>query len=128
MECHSLIPGDENKSFNDIRLKDGQSRKFLTHPFVCMRVPLCFLNCANGTLLPLTVRNTSASMWIRLGKIFSFSSGELNPPNARDHCHTYGCRTRKSSRLTRRICEIASRSRQSAGLGGRKKREGNALE
>ena len=40
----------------------------------CSGNPLPFLNCANGTLLPLTVRSPSASMINLPGKIFTTTS------------------------------------------------------
>jgi hypothetical protein len=73
-----------------MQLKDGLGWQFLVHPFLFMPIPLGFLKCANGTLLPLTVRKSSASMGIQQGKIFSYCSGESDSPNAWDHCHTYG--------------------------------------
>jgi hypothetical protein len=66
-------------------------RQLSAQLFLFIRTPTGFLKCANGTLLPLTARKSSASMGFQLGKTFSYCGGESKPLNAWDHCHTYGC-------------------------------------
>src|SRR4029077_4199440 len=102
--------------------------RFLARPFSFMHTPLGFPYCANGTLLPLTLRESSASMRNPLGKFFSYCSGETKPTNARHYCHFYGCRPSKSPLPTLRICEHATRGGKVASLGGGKERAGTAVE
>src|SRR5579863_3915844 len=89
-------PIDVNKSFIYIVLKQSSNMQFLAGPFLCSGSPKGFLKCANGTHLPLTVPKSSASMRIKLGKIFSYSSGEQKSADAWNDSHSLCERSSKS--------------------------------
>src|SRR5580704_209405 len=119
---------EQDKSFIYMALKDSANRQFLTHPVFFMRTRLGFLKCANGTLLPLTVRKSSASMRIQLGKTFSYCSGETTSAYAWDHCHTYGYRLPENPHPSFRICENAAGGGENTDLASGEERAGVAIE
>lgn len=66
--------GTEAKLSRISSLQTTSWRNNLMHRVKCRGNPLPFLKCANGTLLPLTVRSPSASMNSLQGKKFTTTS------------------------------------------------------
>ncbi len=88
-------------------------------PLECMRTPNGFLKCANGTHLPLTVREASASMGLKQGKIFSCVRGAQIPAYAWNHYHPVARRTSEGPGTAFWFCKNPTRGCKDADLGGR---------
>src|SRR5579859_986750 len=100
-EYHTLNQRVSSKSFFFSRLWMRIECHFLARPFQFTSLPVGFRKCANGTLLPLTGRNSSASMSIQHGKIFSFSLGAPTSAHAWDY--RYACRSRSEQNASHAI-------------------------
>src|SRR5713226_561209 len=111
---------------NDLLLQVARSS--VNRSVYCSGNPLPFLKCANGTLLPLTVRSPSVSMNTQLGKKFTTTPREAGLANGRTDCFAAHVRRAEQCGSTARGCQPFARHNRRAAYGGRTKRESAAGE